>query len=389
VCGGGRRDHLGLAPAAPNGRGAHPMSPRRLILLCVAALLAISGALYLSTQRSLPRDPHGTALLPGLAGEMNGLTSLTLRRGGTTPVVTLRKQADRWTVMERGDYPADVSKLRQLLLSLSDATIIEEKTSNPASFPIIGVEDPAAPGAKGTQIDIFSSGGKHAVIIGKPGNRGSFARRVGENTSYLVEPAISVEAEPRFWIDAKLLDVAATAIQSIEIKPAAGPAYTLHRAKPGDGDFVLDGVPAGRKAVDSAALAPSSSTYGSLTADDVASAADVDFSNATVATLSLSDGGGLTLSGTAAGDKHWIAIKSSKDEALNAKAAGRAFEISAYRYDAIFRPLEQLLVPKEPPPGSKKPGALNNIPGNAPKNGPGNPPRNGQPSNKRPPAPAT
>ena len=36
-----------------------------------------------------------------------------------------------------------------------------------------------------------------------------------------------------------------------------------------------------------------------------------------------------------------------------AKAAGRAFEIAGYRYDAIFRPLEQLLVPKESPAAKK------------------------------------
>lgn len=353
------------------------MNQRRLILLTVAALLAIAGALYLSTQRNLPRDPHGTPLLPWLAGEMNTVTAISIRKGAATPAVTVRKQADQWTVKERGDYPADVAKLRKLLLALRDASIVEEKTSNPASYPIIGVEDPSSPGAKGAEVGIVATGGQHTVIVGKPVGQASFARRGGETTSYLVEPSISVEAEPRSWIDSKLLDIAAATIQSIEIKPAAGPAYTLHRAAPGDGNFVLDGVPAGRKAVDAAALAPSPSTYGGLTADDVAPAADVDFSKASVATLSLTGGGGLTLTGIASGDKHWIEVKAVKDEALNTKAAGRAFEIAAYRYEAIFRPLEQLLVPKEPPPGSKKPAA------------PANVPLNTQPSKKRPPAPPT
>jgi hypothetical protein len=351
------------------------MSRPRFIALIVAAMLAISGALYLSTQRNLPRDAHGAALLPSLAGELNTVTALSLRRGSATPTVTLHEQGGRWTVAERGDYPADVSKLRKLLLALSDAKIVEEKTSNPANFPIIGVEDPSLPGATGAEISVTARDGKHAVIVGKPVGEGNFARRSGGNSSYSVEPGISFETEPRFWIDSRLLDVAAAGIQSIEIKPVSGPAYTVHRVAAGaagaasagasgaiasataskDSDnFALNGVPPGRKAADAAALAPSPSTYSGLTADDVTPAGDVDFSKATVATVTLFDGNVITMTGAAIGDKHWVQVKSSKDAALNAKTAGRAFDIAAYRFDSIFRPLEQLLVPKAPLPPAHK-----------------------------------
>jgi hypothetical protein len=113
-------------------------------------------------------------------------------------------------------------------------------------------------------------------------------------------------------------------------------------------------VPSGRKAADAASLAPSPSTYGGLTADDVAPAGGVDFSKATVATVTLSDGNAITITGTVVGDKHWVQLQASKDAALNARAAGRAFEIAGYRFDGLFRPLEQLLVPKAPPPAAHK-----------------------------------
>ena len=206
------------------------MSRQRFIALAAAALLVISGAMYLSSQRNLPRDAHGAALLPSLASELNTVSSLSVRRGSAAPSVTVHEQAGKWTVAERADYPADVSKLRKLLLALSDAKIVEQKTSNPASFPVIGVEDPSAAGATGAEIAIIAKDGKHAVIIGKPVGEGNFARRSGENTSYSVEPGISFEAEPRYWIDSRLLDIKAADIQSIETKPAAGPSYTVHRA---------------------------------------------------------------------------------------------------------------------------------------------------------------
>jgi hypothetical protein len=250
-------------------------------------------------------------------------------------------------------------------LALSDARIVEEKTSNPASYPVIGVDDPATAGSTGVEVSLVARDGKHAVIIGKPVGAGNFARRAGEKTSYSVEPAISFEAEPRYWIESKLVDIAAADIQSIAVKPAAGPAYSVHRAAAG-GNFELDGAPPGRKAADAAALAPSSSTYEHLDAEDVGPAGNIDFAKATVVTVSLFGGNVLTITGTVVGDKHWIALQAGKDPALAAKAAGRAFELSGYRYDAIFRPLEQLLVPKPPPaaakPAAAKPAAAKSMP---------------------------
>ena len=330
------------------------MSRQRFIALAAAALLVISGAMYLSSQRNLPRDAHGAPLLPSLASELNTVSSLSVRRGSAAPSVTVHEQAGKWTVAERADYPADVSKLRKLLLALNDAKIIEQKTANPASFAVIGVEDPTSAGATGAEISFTARDGKHSVIVGKPVGNGNFARRGGENTSYIVEPGISFEAEPRYWIDSRLIDIAAADIQSIEIKPAAGSPYTVHRAAARGGDFVLDGVPPGRKAAEPASLAPSPTTYSALTADDVTPAAGIDFGKATVATLTLSNGNVITMTGATSGDKHWVSLQASKDAALNAMAAGRAFELSGYRFDAIFRPLEQLLVPKEPPPGTHK-----------------------------------
>jgi hypothetical protein len=298
-------------------------------------------------------------LLPSLANDLNAVTAVIIRKGSAKPTLTVHNTGDQWSVAERADYPADVAKLRKLLLSLRDAKIVEEKTSDPALFASIGVEDPVAPDAATAEITLVGPGEKRAVIVGKAVGEGNFVRRVGENRSYSVEPAISFETEPRYWIDSRLLDVPAAQIQSIEVRPAAGAPYTIRRAKPADNanpadkgaddTFSLDGVPAGRKALDGHALAPSPTTFTGLTAEDVAPSSDIDFAAPTQEILTLTDGNVITLIGIVIADKHWIEVKSSKDAALTAKTAGRAFEMASYRYDAIFKPVEQLLVPKEQP----------------------------------------
>jgi len=386
------------------------MSRQRFIALLVAALVAITAALYLSTQRNVVREVHGLPLLPALASKLDSVTSLSVLKGSATPSVTVHKQGEQWTVAERANYPADVAKLHKLLLALSDAKIREEKTSDPANYSIIGVEDPTKPGATGAQIELLAKDAKLDVIVGKPIDQGNFVRRAGEKSSYIVEPGISFEAEPRFWIDTRLLNFSADKIQSIQFKPDTGSTYTVRRvseptpkpdegkkaapntpgtpnaagapaaaaaapapaatpAEPAPSKFVLEGVPSGRQAADPNTLAPSPTAFSNLNDDDVAPIADIDFSKPSTVTLTLSDGSVITLTGAAVGEKRWIQIAAPQDATLSTKTSGRAFEIASYRYDQIFRPLEQLLVPKPAPaakpvpsgsslpPSAKKPAA--------------------------------
>jgi hypothetical protein len=370
------------------------MSRGRFIGLVVAAVLAISAALFLSTHRNAgEREMRDSPLFPSLAGELGTATSLDIRKGAPTPTVTLHKKGEQWTVAQRGDYPADVPKLRKLLLALSDAKIIEEKTSDPANYGLIGVGDPTAATAIGTQVTFAVQDGTHSVIVGKPSGEGNFVRRGDEKASYLVAPGIYVESEPRYWIESKLLDIPAQDIMRIDYKPVAGAPYSVHRiveapvtqpaapqgsaaskssaapaasagkppspeaASEVDKGFSLEGAPAGRKAADAQTLAPSPAVFGSVTADDVAAAASIDFSKPFTAVLTLKDGSVITLAGTVVGDKHWIEVSAPKNDALSTRAAGRAFEVAGYRYDGFFRPLEQLLVPKETPPTAGKPQA--------------------------------
>jgi hypothetical protein len=349
------------------------MNRARLTTLIVAALLVISIALVVSTRRNTSQQSHDALLFPNLAGEVSTISLLELRKGSATASVSLHKKGDQWTVAQRADYPADVSKLRKLLLSLSDAKIVEEKTSDPANYSVIGVEDPSKANAGGAQVDFTVKDGSRSLIVGKSSGESSFVRRSSEKTSYLVAPSIYVEPEPRLWIDTKLIDIPADSIDRIEYKPVGGTPYSVHRVAPPPAapapatpaasaatapapqapqppQYVLEGAPSGRKPADSPTLAPSPSVFGNVTADDVAAAADIDFSKPVTTLLTMKDGGTITLTGTVIGDMHWIQINAPKDAALTGRVSGRAFQVAGYRYDGLFRPLEQLLVPKPAPP---------------------------------------
>jgi hypothetical protein len=208
------------------------MSRQRFVLIAVAALLAIAAALFLATQRNASHEPPGVALFPTLAANLNTVSEVRIAKGGLKPLTTLDKAATGWTVKERGGYPADLAKLRKLLTSLGDAKILEEKTADPARYPVLGVEDVAQSGATGTEVTILTPHGPLALIIGKPVAEGTFVRRVGDKQSYSVEPGITVEVEPHFWIDSRLLPMARSASRAHLPTANRSMAPHWHRRRP-------------------------------------------------------------------------------------------------------------------------------------------------------------
>jgi hypothetical protein len=288
------------------------MNSRRFFAILAVAIVAICAALFVGNLRQRAPDGGNATLLPLLAGQLNTVTGVTIRKGAAQPTVSLRKLGDRWTVMQRADYPADTRKLRKLLQSLASAHVVEEKTADPANYHVLGVDDPATPDTLGTEVAIATPGKTQVLIVGKASAGGNFVRLSGEARSLLVAPGISPDGEPRDWIDARLLDIKAAEVRQFEVKPASGPPVRLQSAAFG-------------------ALA-------GLTAEDVVLAGDIDFKSAAVAAITLADGAVISLKGAVAGDKRWLTLASSMDAALTEKARGRAYQVGASRYDAIFKP---------------------------------------------------
>ncbi|MGH8265200.1 MAG: DUF4340 domain-containing protein, partial [Steroidobacterales bacterium] len=164
------------------------MTARRVYVLLALAIAVIATALWVSSQRHLPRDVDiGNKLFAAL--NKNQLTEIDLSKAGMKRTVTLKVNRSEWTVGERDGYPADASKVRALVLGVADLKIIEEKTSDPANYSALGVEDIAKPAASGTQIDLKTATGSDSLIVGHvSGGQTAFVRKPGSARSYLVAP---------------------------------------------------------------------------------------------------------------------------------------------------------------------------------------------------------
>jgi hypothetical protein len=341
------------------------MTPRRALWLLLAGAAVIGFAIWLSSLRHLERaTTAGDLVLPGLDRAVNNVTQVQLARGDETHA-TLTRQGSEWVVAERG-WPAERGKVRKLLLDLAALNVVEEKTRLPANYPQLGVEDVSSAKATGTRLEVSSPAKKRVLIVGKAsGSKSGYVRVADSAQSLLAAPLLSVDADPKAWLERTLLDVAPERVREIEEHPADGPAYTAARAKAEQNDFTVAPLPKGRELSSPGAANSLAAALSALTLEDASKAPAGGAAAAAHAVFRTFDGLEVSLSGRKDGNRALISLSAhspagagaAEAEQLSARLAGWEFQVPDYKYAAIFATLDDFLKPLPPAPAKPaKPG---------------------------------
>lgn len=352
------------------------MSARRFVALLVAALAVISFAFWLSTQRYLPRDrAFGTAVLTGLAPAVDDVRAIRVVGPRNETLVTLDRPDGRWRVADR-EYPADGRRVRALLRSLGELQVLERITRDPQRFAALGVDDVAAADATGLRLELRTSQGPVALIVGHaPDATTTYVRVPGSAQVLLATPRLDLPRDPDAWLARTIVDVAPARMQSLEISRDGGRIWRGERSSRDAGRFALTGGPTSRAPiqVDVADLASglvALEFVGVRSANEFAPSATAE-SRATFRTF---DGLVLEFTGRVVDDQHWLHVHAVADavtaagfppgagddapgpeqvraeaERIDATTHDWWYRVGADRYDRVFRPLEPLLRPRGSP----------------------------------------
>src|SRR5881275_60142 len=368
------------------------MRAGRVVALLVAGLALVGFAMWVASQRHLERATlAGDLVLPDLEHHVNAVTEIALRKADGTHA-TLKRNGAGWSVGERG-WPADPDKVRKLLLDLGALNIVEEKTRLPANYPQLGVQDVDSPKATGTRVEVLTPARTWALIVGKSSSaKSGYVRLANAPQTVLAAPLLTVDADPKGWLDRALIDVAPERVRQVEEKPHQGPGFSVTREKKEQTDFTVTPLPKGRELTSAGAADGIAGSLSSLSFDDVGKAsAAADASAAAHALFRTFDGLEVDVAGRKDGARSLVTVsthataKQTEAEAQtsNARLGGWEFEIPDYKYAAIFRPLEDLL--KKPPAPAKKTTA-ESAPGKAPAAGQATVPgKDASPDNPAPP----
>ena len=381
------------------------MKQKNLLILAAAAVVLLGAGIWLSAHRANQGNLSGGTVFPDLKPALGEVQEIRLSKGDGSRT-TLRKGANGWTVVER-DYPADGSRVRELVMNLVALKVIENKTSDPANYAKLGVETPDKPTATGTLLEVVAGQKTWSLIVGKGAEgRALYVRKPGEAVSALAEPNVSADPDQKRWIDRAIVDLPGANVHDISVKPASGPGYLLTRAKRGDANLTLSPVPKGRTVASAMSVDAQGEALVAFTFDDVRARPATPAAAIDRATYRTFDGDVIEFSGHRDGGKTYLQVNATHDAALAAefaapaatapvkpaapgaaapaapsvaptlaavkpadiaehlaaRAKGVEYEIPVYKYEAIFKPQEELLekqalpekktvpVKKTPPP---------------------------------------
>ncbi|MGH8040774.1 MAG: DUF4340 domain-containing protein [Rudaea sp.] len=302
------------------------MSPKKLYVLIAVAVVALIAAWFINSSNAPQREVTAAAqpLLPELHGHVNDVNKIALIGAGDKVLATLRRGTDGWSIAEKSGYPADLAKIRQFLIQLDQATVTEQKTSNPKLYAELGVDDVKDAKAKGVRVELGGLAKPLTIIIGNyngAGGGGTFVRLASATQSLLASGNLTVAKNMTDWEQRDLADIPSSRLRTVTLTGPDGKTLTIYKDAPGDANFKIADVPKGREPSSQYVANELGALLSSLRADDAFAAKDLTPPEKVYkADFAAFDGLNVAVIGWQQGGKDYVQLAARLDEtAANAQ----------------------------------------------------------------------
>lgn len=228
------------------------MEPKHFNLLAVAAVVSLvaAGVVHSASNDWSTEKVDGQKLFPDLGASADRVGSIVVQKGKDK--LTFEKQGKGWAVKERSDYPVNVSKIRQLLVELETAELVEPKTRVKERYELLELGDPTKEGANSTLVALDDAKGKSIaqVVIGKrkvaafgTGNAGTYVRQPGNPQTWLANANVRAPTDVSDWVDPVFFRIDPKTIKSLSITAPKAQIFEIIVDEVKKGTFKFTAVP--------------------------------------------------------------------------------------------------------------------------------------------------
>lgn len=348
------------------------MKPRSFLALAALTLVVVIAAVVsVLDRRSLTTIPSdGDHAFGRLAKDLNAAAAIEITSSAAE--FTIVKTAEGWGMKDRANYPVHFEKVKGALVGLAELTLLEAKTSDPARYERLQVEEPESAESNAVRFAVKDAeGGVIASgVIGKPNpslfgdtGGGTYLRRDDEAQSWLAKGEVRLGRTLNDWLVRDIVNVQAEDVKRAVIRQPDGAEIVVRKDRKDDKTFELEGVPEGRKLKDSGEGKNLAGGLWRLSFEDVKPADEVPyperFNLAEYETfdglkvrveMTVVDGdvwGRFSASAEAASGEEAADVK-KRANAINARAEGWIYRLSPGEGERLTTKIEDILEkPKE------------------------------------------
>ena len=252
------------------------MNARLALIFVVLLAILGGGALLYQYQERSQRPDNAATLGRTLIRDLKAADVTAIRIVEPKSTLTLQKKGERWVLAERGDFPADVGKVRELVLQALSLKVGQSEPVGEKDRARLNLDE------SGTRVEFLGGEGKplSRLVVGKkyfkrevdnPDKARADGRFVAlpeePKVVYLVsDPMEQATTRSAQWIDKRSFQV--EKVRTLEVRPPDGGAWRIDRS--GDNaDWRLADAKAGEK-LDTGRANAASYSLGLLELADVA-----------------------------------------------------------------------------------------------------------------------
>jgi hypothetical protein len=308
----------------------------------------------------------GKLMFPDLAPKLRDVTRIQITHQGKQTVIEKRPDGG-WGVASMHDYPVQEAKLRGMLTGLTELRLAEPRTSDPAEFSRLGVDDPSGAASSADLLRLVDASNKPvvALIVGHRRVRSQanvpeevYVRRPDENQSWLAEGSLQVDADASLWLDRNVMNISHDRIASVAVDD-----QTLMFGRR-DGKFALT-QPAEHPKLEDYKVDDVARGLELLTFQEVKADADAPGSEAGHSVFTTDDGLAVTVTVLHADKDVWarFSVSAASDKAkaeaerMNGRVAGWSYQIGSWKEKSLVPSMNDLKAEEPAKPSSPNPGA--------------------------------
>jgi hypothetical protein len=345
------------------------MKARSVAVLVALAVVAVAGGWYFgaaTTPGEQTTVAGGKLMFPDLAPKLLQVSRIEITHQGKPTVIEKRPDGG-WGIASMHDYPVQEAKLRGMLTALTELRLAEPRTTDPAEFARLGLDDPDNAASTADLLRLVDADGKPvaALIVGHRRVRSQadvpeevYVRRPDENQTWLAEGSLQVDADASLWLDRNVMNIAHDRVASVSV---GDQALTFGRQ---DGKFVVT-QPADHPRLEDYKVEDVARALELLTFQEVKADADAPGSAVGHAVFDTADGLAVTVTVYHADKDIWARFSASgasekvKAEAdrINGRVGGWTYQIGAWKEKSLVPTMDDLKAPEPAKPEPAKPAS--------------------------------